>query len=102
MNPEAGRPYPPTAQMGLQMADVVAHDVKGMIEGSTELETIEPKMLGTVASLGNTDAIGTIMNDRKIYGWTATVMKKVIDNRYLLKLGGIGLLLKKGKFNPFY
>ncbi|HLS60738.1 MAG TPA: NAD(P)/FAD-dependent oxidoreductase [Virgibacillus sp.] len=102
MNPEAGRPYPPTAQMALQMADVVAHNVKAMIEGSTELETIEPKMLGTVASLGNTDAIGTIMNDRKIYGWTATVMKKVIDNRYLLKLGGIGLLLKKGKFNPFY
>jgi len=102
MNPEAGRPYPPTAQMALQMADVVAHNVKAMVEGSTELATIEPKMLGTVASLGNTDAIGTIMNDRKIYGWTATIMKKIIDNRYLLKLGGVGLLLKKGKFNPFY
>src|SRR5690625_7371205 len=84
MNPEAGRPYPPAAQMALQMSDVVAHNVKAMIEGSTELETIEPKMLGTVAFLGNTDAIVTIMNDCKMYVWSATVMKKVIVIRLLL------------------
>ena len=101
MNNEAGRPYPPTAQIALQAADVAAHNIKATVEGSKELEHFEPKILGTVASLGNNDAIGTIMNDRKIYGWKATVMKKIIDNRYLLKLGGIGLLLRKGKFNIF-
>src|SRR5690625_19776 len=101
MNQESERPYPPTAQIALQMADVAANNVKAVVEGSQDLQPIEPKILGTVASLGNNDAIGTVMNDRKLFGWSATVMKKVIDNRYLLKLGGIGLLLKKGKFNIF-
>lgn len=101
MNPASERPYPPTAQMAIQMADVAALNIKAMIEGSKKLQPIEPQILGTVASLGNNDAIGTIMNDRKLFGWSATVMKKMIDNRYLLKLGGLGLLLKKGKFNIF-
>ncbi|MFD1039476.1 NAD(P)/FAD-dependent oxidoreductase [Virgibacillus byunsanensis] len=102
MNPESGRPFPPTAQIAIQAADVVAHNVKAQAQGSNELEAFEPQILGTVASLGHNDAIGVILNDRKIFGWKATVMKKIIDNRYLLKLGGIGLLLKKGKFNIFY
>lgn len=101
MNPEAGRPYPPTAQIALQAADVVAANIVSLVQGSEKLATFEPNILGTVASLGNNDAIGTILNDRKLFGWNATVMKKIIDNRYLLKLGGIGLLLKKGKFNIF-
>ena len=101
MNPKADRPFPPTAQIALQMADTTAHNIKALVEGSSKLASIEPKILGTVASLGNNDAIGTILNDRKLFGWKATVMKKIIDNRYLLKLGGIGLLLKKGKFNIF-
>ncbi len=101
MNDETGRPYPPTAQIALQAADVAAHNIKELVQGSKALASFEPNILGTVASLGNNDAIGTIMGDRKIFGWNATVMKKIIDNRYLLKLGGIGLLLKKGKFNIF-
>ncbi|MBP1950101.1 NADH dehydrogenase [Virgibacillus litoralis] len=102
MNEETGRPYPPTAQIAIQESGVVAHNVKALVQGNDELETFEPKILGTVASLGHTDAIGVVLNQRKIFGWSATVMKKVIDNRYLLKLGGPGLLLRKGKFNIFY
>lgn len=101
MNDETGRPYPPTAQIALQAADVAAHNITELVQGNKGLAAFEPNILGTVASLGNNDAIGTIMGDRKIFGWNATVMKKIIDNRYLLKLGGIGLLLKKGKFNIF-
>lgn len=101
MNPETDRPFPPTAQIALQMGDVAAKNIKALVEGSQELEHLEPEILGTVASLGNNDAIGTILNDRKLFGWKATFMKKVIDNRYLFKLGGIRLLLKKGKFNIF-
>lgn len=102
MNEESGRPFPPTAQIAIQMAGAVAHNVKAIATGSGEVESFEPKILGTVASLGHDDAIGVILNNRKIFGWKATVMKKVIDNRYLLKLGGPGLLFKKGKFNIFY
>jgi len=101
MNEETGRPYPPTAQIASQAADVAAQNIKDLVEGNKTLTAFEPNILGTVASLGNNDAIGTIFGDRKIFGWNATVMKKIIDNRHLLKLGGIGLLLKKGKFNIF-
>lgn len=102
MDEEAGRPFPPTAQIAIQAADVAAHNIKQLVEGSEELKEFEPKILGTVASLGNDDAIGTVFNNKQIFGWNATVMKKMIDNRYLLKLGGPVLLLKKGKFNFFY
>ncbi|WP_404453860.1 NAD(P)/FAD-dependent oxidoreductase [Virgibacillus necropolis] len=102
MNEESGRPFPPTAQIAIQMSGAVAHNVKAMATGSGEVESFEPKILGTVASLGHDDAIGVVLNNRKLFGFTATVMKKVIDNRYLLKLGGPGLLFKKGKFNIFY
>lgn len=101
MNEETGRPYPPTAQIASQAADVAAQNIKDLVEGNKTLTAFEPNILGTVASLGNNDAIGTIFGDRKIFGWNATVMKKIIDNKHLLKLGGIGLLLKKGKFNIF-
>jgi len=101
MNEETGRPYPPTAQIASQAADVAAQNIKDLVEGNKTLTAFEPNILGTVASLGNNDAIGTIFGDKKIFGWNATVMKKIIDNKHLLKLGGIGLLLKKGKFNIF-
>jgi len=32
-------------------------------------------------------------------GAKASFMKKVIDNRSLFLIGGVGLTLKKGKFN---
>ncbi|MBB6453427.1 NADH dehydrogenase [Salirhabdus euzebyi] len=101
MNEETGRPYPPTAQIAIQMADVAAHNVKVMVRGGSEFKEFTPNILGTVASLGEGDAIGVVFGTRKLFGWMASVMKKIIDNRYLLKLGGIGLLLKKGKFNIF-
>ncbi len=101
MNNETERPYPPTAQIAVQAAEVVAANVKAHIENNA-MHGFEPNLMGTVASLGHNDAIGSILNDRKIFGWKATVMKKVIDNRYYFKLGGIPLLLKKGKFNIFY
>ncbi|WP_179107344.1 NAD(P)/FAD-dependent oxidoreductase [Sediminibacillus massiliensis] len=101
MNEETGRPYPPTAQIAIQEADVAAHNLSVLIKGGTELETFHFNNQGTVASLGHDDAIGVILGDKKLFGWSASVMKKIIDNRYLLKLGGVGLLLKKGKFNIF-
>lgn len=100
-NKENDRPYPPTAQIAVQAADTVAYNVRALIRNES-LQQFEPNLKGTVASLGHNDAMGTIFNDWKIYGWFATIMKKVIDNRYLFKLGGIRILLRNGKFNPFY
>lgn len=102
MNRESGKPFPPTAQIAIQQAGTVAHNIKTLVKGSKALAEFEPNILGTVASLGHDDAIGVVMNDRKLFGWKATFMKKMIDNRYLFKLGGLGLMMKKGKFNIFY
>ena len=47
------------------------------------------------------DGIGNIFNDIKIQGKTAAAMKKVVDDRVLLIVGGPKAVLKKGKFRPF-
>lgn len=99
MNNETGKPYPPTAQIAIQEADVCAHNIKTMIYGGT-LQAFKYDNKGTVASLGGSDAMGTVLNDNKLYGLQAKVMKNVIDDRYLFLLGGPKLVLKKGKFRP--
>ncbi|KGX89615.1 NADH dehydrogenase [Pontibacillus halophilus JSM 076056 = DSM 19796] len=101
INEETDRPYPPTAQIAIQEAVQTAKNLQTLVRGGDKLEGFVPNLQGTVASLGEGKAIGVILDGKKLFGWTASVMKKVIDNRYLLKLGGIGLLLKKGKFNIF-
>ncbi|SFM47882.1 NADH dehydrogenase [Gracilibacillus orientalis] len=99
-NKEIDRPYPPTAQIAMQEAEICAHNLIALIKGG-ELEHFEFINRGTVCSLGDKDAMGSIFGGKKIFGWTASFMKKVIDNRALLKIGGVGLVLKKGKFNIF-
>lgn len=101
MNEETGRPYPPTAQIAIQQAEQTAANLTRLIRGEDHLEPFEPDLKGTVASLGHNDAIGVVFDDKKLFGWSATAMKKIIDNRYLLKLGGVPLVLKKGKLNFF-
>ncbi|WLR50443.1 NAD(P)/FAD-dependent oxidoreductase [Bacillus tianshenii] len=100
INEEINRPYPPTAQIAIQEAEVCAKNLATLVKGGSELEGFTPEIRGTVCSLGEDDAIGVI-GDKKVFGKTAAFMKKVIDNRYLLKLGGAGLVLKKGKLKMF-
>lgn len=98
INEETNRPYPPTAQIAMQQAYTCAQNIVTLMKGG-ELEKFEPIIRGTVCSLGAKEAIG-VVGDRKIFGATANFMKKMIDNRYLLILGGLSLMFKKGKY-PF-
>ena len=100
INEENGRPYPPTAQIAVQQAYTCANNLLRLVRGNEELETFKPIIRGTVASLGEGEAIGTV-GKKKLYGATAAMMKKIIDNRYLFLLGGPGLVLKKGKLKLF-
>ena len=99
MNKENDRPYPPTAQLAMQEADVAAANIKALVYNAP-LEDFVFDDKGTVASLGS-DAIGSVFSGRKLQGFPATAMKKVIDNRALLLIGGPKLVLKKGKVNLF-
>ncbi|NHN30381.1 NAD(P)/FAD-dependent oxidoreductase [Paenibacillus agricola] len=91
-----GRPYPPTAQISIQQADVCSHNLVASIRGE-KLKGFTYESKGTVASLGRGEAIG-IVGSRKVKGGMAAIMKKVIDMRYLYMIGGIPLVLKKGRF----
>ncbi|SFD94183.1 NADH dehydrogenase [Lentibacillus persicus] len=99
---KTGHPYSPSAQIAVQQATTVANNIKAHLDGNSTFEKFEPRLLGTVTSLGNNDAIGDVFNNWKLFGWKAVLMKKIIDNRYLFKLGGLGLVMRKGKFNIFY
>lgn len=102
MNTKTNQPFPPTAQMAIQQAKIISKNIVKEINGEQTLSPFEPKDHGTVASLGHNDAIAVLFNNWKMFGWKATFMKKMIDNRYLMKLGGFDLMFKKGKFNFFY
>ncbi|MCR8645259.1 NAD(P)/FAD-dependent oxidoreductase [Paenibacillus sp. N1-5-1-14] len=94
ISPE-NRPYPPTAQIACQQGVVVAQNLIGSIRGS-ELKSFTFVNKGVVASLGKGEAVG-VVGTRKIKGNVAALMKKVIDNRYLFIIGGVPLVIKKGK-----
>jgi NADH dehydrogenase len=98
INEEINRPYPPTAQIAMQQGVTCANNLAVLLREQGNLEEFKPDMKGTVCSLGHDDAIGTVFG-RKIVGWQASVMKKVIDNRALYLIGGPLLVIKKGKWN---
>lgn len=91
-----GRPYPPTAQIAMQQGVVCAQNVVASIRGK-ELKKFVFSNKGTVASLGKGEAVASAFG--KTYtGWVAAQLKKVVDIRYLFTIGGIPLVLKKGRF----
>lgn len=97
---KTGRPYPPTAQIAMQQSFTLADNIYAFITGKGKVRNFKPEIRGTIASLGGSEAIGLI-GSRKIFGFPAATLKKVVDNRSLFLLGGIPLVLKKGKFNFF-
>lgn len=100
INEETDRPYPPTAQISMQQGEVCAENLVKLVKGETSLKTFEFDNKGTVCSLGDDDGIGVVFG-KKVKGFTASVMKKAVDNRALFMIGGVPLTMKKGKFNIF-
>ncbi|BAK15493.1 NADH dehydrogenase, FAD-containing subunit [Solibacillus silvestris StLB046] len=96
LNEDTGRPYPPTAQIAMQQGAIIAKNIKHIMNDEpTEVFVYDDK--GAVCSLGQEDAIGTAFG-RKFTGKPASALKKVVDDRALYLVGGVGLTLKKGKF----
>ena len=97
INEEVNRPYPPTAQIAMQQGDMCANNIIALIKGQPT-EDFTPDLKGSICSLGSDDAIGVAFG-KKLTGKKASFMKKMVDNRALFLIGGVGLTLKKGKFN---
>lgn len=94
-NEEDNRPYPPTAQMATQQGQQLAENLVALLRNGN-MKKFAYTWRGTIASLGKSDAIG-VLKKGKLKGGSAMFMKKVVDNRYLFMVGGLGLLLRKGK-----
>jgi NADH dehydrogenase len=94
MSPEE-RPYPPTAQIAMQQGSTCAYNLVASVRG-TEPKTFKFINKGAVASLGKGEAIG-LVGTRKLTGSTAAWLKKAIDLRYLYAIGGVPLVIRKGK-----
>lgn len=90
------RPYPPTAQMAIQQGVCCAQNIVAAIRGK-DMRTFQYQHKGTVASLGKGEGIA-VVGDKKYKGWKAAQLKKLVDLRYLFMIGGIPLVLKKGRF----
>lgn len=97
INEEINRPYPPTAQIAMQQGDMCANNIIALLKGEATSEFV-PDLKGSICSLGDDDAIGVAFG-KKLTGKKASFMKKMVDNRALYLIGGLGLTLKKGKFN---
>lgn len=100
MNEETNRPYPPTAQIAMQQGEAVAKYIASLLRGENELDKFVFHNKGTVCSLGEEDGIGVVFG-KKVKGFKASFMKKVVDNRALFMIGGTPLVLKKGKLKMF-
>lgn len=92
---EEGRPYPPTAQIAVQEGETLGENLVAIIRGEVA-HKFTPHLQGTLASLGKGEGIGQV-GSKKLFGSTAAMMKKASDLRYLYKIGGVGLALKKVK-----
>lgn len=93
---EEGRPYPPTAQMATQQGQALGANLVALLRGGS-MTPFRYIHRGTIASLGKGEGIGMV-GRRKLVGAQAALMKKVVDNRALFLIGGLPLVLKKGKF----
>lgn len=93
---EQGRPYPPTAQIAVQEGENCGKNLVALVRGD-KLTPFVPHLQGTLASLGKNEGMG-IVGTKKVYGFTAALLKKASDLRYLYKIGGLGLALQKLKF----
>jgi NADH:ubiquinone reductase (H+-translocating) len=95
MNPE-GKPYPPSGQIATQQGETCAYNLIAAIRNTPPKE-FKYVNKGTVASLGKREAVGMV-GTRKVKGSKAAFLKKIVDMRYLYIIGGIPLVIRKGRF----
>ncbi|WP_236995041.1 NAD(P)/FAD-dependent oxidoreductase [Heliomicrobium modesticaldum] len=96
--PGSDRPFPPTAQMAVLQALSCARNLQTLVRGGKDLEAFAPKLKGAIASLGSHDGVGLIMGI-PLRGKMATVVKAIVDSRYLFMLGGLRLVFRKSKLS---
>ncbi|MCI0181906.1 MAG: NAD(P)/FAD-dependent oxidoreductase [Acidibacillus sp.] len=91
----AGRPLPPTAQLATQMGVTVAQNVLAH-SNQTTMKPFEPKILGTLASLGRDVGVG-LVGGVQTSGAPAGLAKELTKVKYLWQLGGMRMVSRNRK-----
>lgn len=99
---ETGLTLASTAKLAVQQASTVACNIKKLIRGDFSLDIFYFKPTKMAISLGANDGIGLTRSNRKLFGFRALIMRRLMDNYYLFLLGGFRLLMQKGRFNIFH
>lgn len=88
----AGKPLPPTAQLAAQMGEVAGVNVTAAIHGQAKaMQPFQPKILGTLASLGRNSGVGVIAG-MPTSGAVASIAKELTKVKYLIQLGGLRMI----------
>lgn len=102
MDAESNRPYPTTAQIALAAGAQAAKNIGLQLRGH-ETRPFVYKSVGTVASLSDRDGIGEIFsNKRKVKGYPASALKKVITDRSILESAHLITVFSKGRFDLYH
>lgn len=91
LDPGTGRPVPPTAHNAIDQGLVAARNITADLKGG-ERATFHPVDLGAVASLGESFAVGKV-GRLKLVGRPASVMKEMIEIKWIWSLGGVRMVL---------
>ncbi len=90
-----GRPLPPTAQLASQMGETVAANILAHMNQGV-MTPFEPKILGTLASLGRDVGVGLVGN-LQTSGVPASIAKELTKVKYLWQLGGLRMISRNRK-----
>lgn len=89
--------HAPTAQLSAQMGDFVGAYLSNLILGKPNTKDFHFVHRGTMCSIGHTDGVGVVFG-KNIKGELAAFMKNTIENKWLLSIGGLAMVLRKGQF----
>ncbi|MDI6870203.1 MAG: NAD(P)/FAD-dependent oxidoreductase [Bacillota bacterium] len=91
VDPKTGKPAAPTAHNAIDQGLVAARNIISDLTGGPRA-AFHPVDLGAVASLGESFAVGYV-GRFKLVGRPASVMKEMIELKWIWSLGGIRMVL---------
>ena len=89
--------HAPTAQLANQMGEFVAFRLIDLVNGKVVKKPFKFHHKGTVCSIGHTDGVGFVFRV-SVWGELAAFFKNMIENKWILSIGGLKNVLKKGQF----
>lgn len=100
--PQPGKswPLPNTGQLALSMANYAADDIHARVNGYSRPNPFVYHDLGVVVDLGKS-AVGLALGV-KLYGYWASVMKKITIDKSIFETGGVKGTLSIGRFDFYH